>query len=83
MVYSMGIREEKIKLVTNTNVISTHIIIKGEKLETVPSFKYLGAIVSDKQPRPEVYTRTAQTTPSLAKPNPIWNSKSITVSSTG
>ena len=79
----MEISEEKIKLMTSTNGFSTHITIKGEKLDTVPSLKYLGAIVSDKESRPEVYTRIAQTTPSLAKPKPIWNNKSIAISSTG
>ena len=44
--YGMHISAEKIQLMTNnTNGISTDITIDNKKLETVRSFKYLGAIV--------------------------------------
>ena len=46
--YGMQISAEKTKLMTNkTNGISSNIRVNGEKLETVQSFKYLGAIVTD------------------------------------
>ena len=41
--YSMEISAEKTKLMTNnTSGINTEIKVKGQKLETVTSFKYLG-----------------------------------------
>ena len=46
--YGMQISAEKTQLMTNnTNGISTDITIDNKKLETVRSFKYLRAIVSD------------------------------------
>ena len=47
--YVMQISAEKTKLMTNkTNGISSNITVNDdEKLETVQSFKYLGAIVTD------------------------------------
>ena len=46
--YGMQISAEKTKLMTiNTNGISSNIRVNGEKLETVQSFKTLGAIVTD------------------------------------
>ena len=41
--YGIEISAEKTKLMTNnTSDISTEIIVNGQKLETVTSFKYLG-----------------------------------------
>ena len=46
--YGMQISAEKTQLMTNnTNGISTDITIGNKKLETVRSFKYPGAVVSD------------------------------------
>ena len=51
--YHMQISAEKTKLMTNnTNGISSNIRVNGEKLETVQSFKYLGAIVTDEGSMP-------------------------------
>ena len=51
--YGMLISAEKTQLTTNnTNGISTDITIDNKKLETVCSFKYLGAIVSDEGSKP-------------------------------
>ena len=45
--YKMEISAEKTKLMTNSaNGIQREIKVKGQKLGTVTSFKYLGAIVS-------------------------------------
>ena len=53
--YGMQISAEKTQLMTNnTNGTSTDITIDNKKLETVRSFKYLGAIVSDEGSKPEV-----------------------------
>ena len=44
--YSMEIRAEKTKLMTNnTRGINTEIKVNGQKLETVTSFKYLSTVI--------------------------------------
>ena len=44
--YKMKISAEKTKLMTNsTNDIQREIKVKGQKLGTLTSFKYLGAVV--------------------------------------
>ena len=44
--YGMQISAKKTQLMTNTtNGISTDITILNKKLETIRSFKYLGAVV--------------------------------------
>ena len=78
----MQISAEKTQLMTNkTNGISTDITIDNKKLENVRSFKYLGAIVSDEGSKPEVLSRTAQTTAAVTKLKVIWNDKKIAISS--
>ena len=80
--YGMQISAEKTKLMTNnTNGISTDIKVSGEKLATVNSFKYLGAIVTDEGSKPEILARIAQTTTALNKLKTIWNDKNIALSS--
>ena len=54
-------------MTNNTNGISTDITIDNKKLETVRSFKYLGAIVADEGSKPEVLSRIAQTTAAVTK----------------
>ena len=61
--------------------ISTDITIDNKKLETVRSFKYLGAIVLDEGSKPEVLSRIAQTTAAVTKLKVIWNDKNIAISS--
>ena len=68
-------------MTNNTNGISTDITIDNKKLETVRSFKYLGAIVSDEGSKPEVLSRIAQTTAAVTKLKVIWNDKNIAISS--
>ena len=76
------ISAEKTQLMTkNTNGISTDITIDNKKLETVRSFKYLGAIASDEGSKPEVLFRIAQTTAAMTKLEVIWNDKNIAISS--
>ena len=53
--YKMEISAENTKLMTNSaNGIQRHIKVKGQKLGTVTSFKYLGAVVSDDCSKPEI-----------------------------
>ena len=70
--YKMEISAEKTKLMTNSaNGIQREIKVKGQKIETVTTFKYLGAIVSDEGSKPEALSRVAQATASLTKPKPF------------
>ena len=66
--YKMDISAEKTKLMTNSaNGIQRDIKVKGQKLGTVTSFKYLGAVVSDDGSKPEVLSRVAQATAALTQ----------------
>ena len=82
MAYGMQTSAEKTQLmINNTNGISTGITIDNKKLKTIFSFKYLGSRVSDEGSRPEVLSRTAQTTAAVTKLKVIWNTKNIAISS--
>ena len=71
--YKMEISAEKTKLMTNSaNGLHREIKVKGQKLGTVTSFKYLGAVVSDDGSKPEVLSKIAKATAALTKLNPIW-----------
>ena len=74
--YKMEISAKKTKLMTNSaNGIQKEIKVKRQKLGTVTSFKYLRAVVSDDGSKPEIFSRTAQTTAALTKLKPIWRDK--------
>ena len=47
-----------------------------QKLGTVTSFKYLGAVVSDDGSKPEVLSSIAQATAALTKLKPVWRDNS-------
>ena len=80
--YSMEISAEKTKLMTNnTSGINTEIKVNGQKLETVTSFKYLGSVITDEGSKPEILSRIAQTTAALTRLKPVWNDRSISLSS--
>ena len=80
--YGKEISGEKTKLMTNSiNDITTDNAVNGRKLDTVKSFKYLGAVVSDQGFKPEICSRIAQTTAALTKLKPIWNDTNINFSS--
>ena len=78
----MEISAEKIKLMkNNTTGINTEIKINGQKLETVTSFKYLGSVITDEGSKPEILSKIAQTTAALTRLKPVWNDRSISLSS--
>ena len=80
--YKMEISAEKTKLMTNSaNGIQREIKVKGQKLGTVTSFKYLGAVVSDDDSKPEDLSRIAQATAALTKLKPIWRDNNISLGS--
>ena len=60
--YGMEISAEKTKLMTNNDTgINKDIKVKGQKLETVTSFKYPGLVITDEGSKPEMLSRIAQT----------------------
>ena len=64
----MEISAEKTELMKNSaNGTQRDIKVKGQKLGTVTSFKYLGAVVSDVGSKPEILSRIAQATAALTK----------------
>ena len=66
--FSIEISAEKSKLMTNnTDGISIDIRVDGEKLNEVNSFKYMGAGIINQGSMPDLLSRTAQTTPTLAR----------------
>ena len=78
----MEISAEKTKLMTNSaNGIQREMKVKGQKLGTVTSFKYLGAVVSDDGSKPEVLSRITQATAALTKLKPIWRDNKISLGS--
>ena len=80
--YKMEISAEKTKLMTNSaSGIQREIKVTGQKLGTVTSFKYLGAVVSDDGSKPEVLSRIAQATAALTKLTPIWRENNISLGS--
>ena len=78
----MVICAEKTKLMPNSaNGIQGAIKVKGQKLGTVTSFKYLGAVVSDDGSKPEILLRIAQATAALTKLKPIWKDNKVSFGS--
>ena len=68
-------------MTNNTNGINTEIKINQQKLGTVTSFKYLGSVITDEGSKPEILSRIAQTTTALTRLKPVWNDRSIFLSS--
>ena len=78
----MEISAQKTKLITNsTNGIQREIKVNGQKLGTVTSFKYLGAVVSDDGSKPQILSRTAQATAALTKLKPFCRDNNISLGS--
>ena len=62
-IYKMNIGPDKTKVMTNNpKGFQREIKIKGQRLEEVENFKYLGAIISNEGSIPEIFSRIAQTT---------------------
>ena len=68
-------------MTNSANGIQTEIKVKGQKLGTVTSFNYLGAVVSDDGSKPEVLSRIEQATAALTKLKPIWKDNNISLGS--
>ena len=50
-------------------------------MDTVPSFKYLGSIITDEGSKPEILFRIVQTTAALTRLKQVWNDRSSSLSS--
>ena len=80
--YGMELGAEKTKLMrNNTSSINTEIKVNGQNLETVTSFKYLGSVITDEGSKPKILSRIAQATAALTRLKPVWNDRSISLSS--
>ena len=74
----MKISAEKNMLMTNSaNGIQREIKMKGQKLGTLTSFKYLGAVVSGDGSKLEILLRIEQATVALTKLNLIWRDNNL------
>ena len=79
--YKMEIGPDKTKVMTNNpNGFQREIKIKGQRLEEVENFKYLGTI-SNEGSKPEILSRIAQTTAALSRLKIIWRDKNILLAS--
>ena len=66
--YKMEIGPDKTKVMTNNpNGFQREIKIKGQRLEEVENFKYLGVIISNEGSKLEILSRIAQTTAALSR----------------
>ena len=80
--YKMEIGPDKTKVMTNNpNGFQREIKIKGQRLEEMENFKYLGAIISNEGSKPEILSRIAQTTAALSRLKSIWRDKNISLAS--
>ena len=79
--YCMEISAEKTMLMANNTNSVKKIKVDRQKLETVTSFKYLGSVVTDEGSKPEILSRMAQTTAAVTRLKPLWNDRSISLSS--
>ena len=76
--YKMEIGPDKTKMMTNdTNGFQREIKIKGQRLEEVENFKYLGAIISIEGSKPEILSMIDQTTAALSRLKIIWRDKKV------
>ena len=80
--YKMEIGPDKTKVMTNSpNGFQREIKIKGQRLEEVENFKYLGAIICNERSKPEILSRIAQTTAALSRLKIIWRDKNVSLDS--
>ena len=73
--------EKTMPMTNNINGINTEIKVNRQKLETVTSYKHLGLAITDEGFTPEILSRIAQKTAAMTRLKPIWNDKSISLSS--
>ena len=80
--YKMEIGPDKTKVMTNNpNGFQREIKIKGQRLEEVENFKYLGAIISNEGSKPEILSRIAETIEALSRLKIMLRDKNISLAS--
>ena len=80
--YKMEIGPDKTKVMAiNPNGFQREIKIKGQRLEEMENFKYLGAITSKEGSNPGILSRLAQTTAAFSRLKIIWRDKTISLAS--
>ena len=80
--YKIEIGPDMTKVMTNNlNGFQGQIKIKGQRLEEVENFKYLGTIISNEGSKPEILSRIARTTAALSRLKIIWRDKNISLAS--
>ena len=78
----MEIGLDKTKVMTNNpNSFRREIKIKGQRLEAVENFKYLGAIISNEGSKHKILSRIAQTAAALSRLKISWRDKNISLTS--
>ena len=78
----MEIGPDKTKvMINNPNGFQREIKIKGQRLEEVENFKYLGAVISDEGSKPEILSRIAQSTAALSRLKSLCRDKNISLAS--
>ena len=68
-------------MTNHPNGFQREIKIKGQRLEGVEIFKYLGAIISNEGSKPEILSRIAQATAALSRLKIMWRDKNISLAS--
>ena len=68
-------------MTNSTSSINQEIQVNRQKLEIVTSFKYLGSGVSGEGSKPKMLSKIAQTTAAMTRLKPVWNDRSISLSS--
>ena len=68
-------------MTNNPNGFQREIKIKGQRLEEVENFKYLGAVIYNEGSKPEILSRIVQTTEALSRLKIIWKDKNISLAS--
>ena len=80
--YGMEINTEKTNLMkNNTSGINREIKVNRQKLKTVTSLKYLCSVKANEGSKTEIHSRIAQTTAAWTRLKPVWNDRSISLSS--
>ena len=64
-----------------TSGINTGITVNGQKLETVKNVEYPDSVVTDEGSKHEILSSMAQMTAVLTRLKPVWNYRSISLSS--
>ena len=62
-----------------TRSFQREIKIKGQRLEAVENFKYLGTMISNEGSKPEILSRIAQTTAAFSRLKILWRDKNISL----